>query len=152
MAKSSLKTINEFLEPRKFALIGLSRNAKSFSRLAFKELRAKGYTIYPVNPNLDEVDGVKCYRDIAQLPQDVRHAVFMTPKDKTSGAVVEGIDHGFTHIWLQQGAETPDAISTASEKGVKLVSKTCLLMHADPKGVHKFHGSIMKLFGAFSKN
>ena len=152
MAKTSLTEIQAFLEPGKFAFIGLSRDEKKFSRAAFKELKKKGYTMYPVNPNLESVDGIKCYRDISELPSDVKHGLFMTPKKNTAGAVENAIQHGFTHLWIQQGAETKEAIGIANEHGVKLVSRTCILMHAAPSGVHKFHGAIMKLFGAFSKN
>ena len=152
MAKKSLSTINAFLEPRKFAFIGLSRDPKKFSRAAFKELKAKGYDMYPVNPNLEEIDGIKCYRDISELPPGIKHALFMTPKENTAGAVENAINQGFTHIWIQQGADTKEAIETANQNGVKLVYKTCILMHASPTGVHKFHGFLMKLFGAFSEN
>jgi hypothetical protein len=152
MAKNSIFNINAFLEPRKFAFIGLSRDEKKFSRAAFKELKKKGYTMYPVNPNLDEVDGVKCYRSISELPADIRHALFMTPKQSTAEAVKDAIHHGFTHIWIQQGAETGEALEAVQQSGVKFISKTCILMHATPSGVHKFHGAIMKFFGAFSKN
>lgn len=151
MSKNSLTTIQEFLAPKKFAFIGLSSDPKKFSRAAFKELKAKGYEIYPVNPKLDQVDGIKCYRDIADLPSDIKRALFMTPKENTAGAVENAIHHGFTHLWIQQGAETKEALDVANENAVKLVSKTCILMHATPSGVHKFHGFIMKIFGAFPK-
>jgi len=152
MAKNSFSTIEAFLAPRKFAFIGLSRDPKKFSRAVFKELKVKGYEMYPVNPNLDEIDGVKCFKDISELPADVRHALFMTPKANTAGAVENAIHHGFTHIWIQQGAETTDAIELATQNGVKLVSKTCIMMHANPSGIHKFHRFLAKLFGAFPKN
>jgi uncharacterized protein len=152
MAKNSLKTINDFLEPKRFALIGLSRDPKKFSRAVFKELQNKGYNIYPVNPNMDDIEGVKCYQSITDLPGNVKHAVFMTPKTSTAGSVEMAINQGFTHIWIQQGAETKEAIQLANEKGVKLVHNTCIMMHAGPAGVHKFHRFLSKLFGAFPKN
>ena len=152
MAKNSLTVINDFLEPKQIALIGLSRDPKKFSRAVFKELRAKGYDIYPVNPNMDDAEGVKCYHNIADLPEDVKHALFMTPKSNTAGAVENAVHHGFTHIWLQQGAETKEAIEIARQNGVKLVSGACIMMHANPSGVHKFHRFLSKLFGAFPKN
>lgn len=108
--------------------------------------------MYPVNPNLDDIDGVKCYRDISELPSDIRHALFMTPKENTAAAVENAIHHGFTHIWIQQGAETKDAIEIATQNGVRLVLKTCIMMHASPSGIHKFHGFLSKLFGKFPKN
>ena len=151
MAKNSLKTINEFLEPKKFAFIGLSRDPKKFSRAIFKELLAKGYDMYPVNPNMDDVEGVKCYQDVSDLPESVRYGLFMTPKANTAGAVENAIHHGFTHLWIQQGAETKEAAETARQSGVNLVYGSCVMMHANPSGVHKFHGILSKLFGVFPK-
>lgn len=152
MPKNNLSTIKAFLEPGKFAFVGLSRDPKKFSRAAFKELKSKGYEIFPVNPNLDEIDGIKCYKDISEVPSEVKHALFMTPKENTAGAMENAIHHGFTHIWIQQGAETKEALELAEQSGVKLISKTCILMHAQPSGVHKFHRILAKLFGNFPKN
>ena len=152
MAKNSLATINEFLEPKSFAFIGLSRDPKKFSRSVFKELRAKGYEVFPVNPNMDDVEGVKCYHDISELPKNVRHALFMTPKPSTVSAVESAINSGFTYLWLQQGTESREAINVAKENGVKLVSGACIMMHSNPGGVHAFHRFLSKMFGAFPKN
>jgi len=151
MAKNSLTTINDFLNPKSFAFIGLSRDPKKFSRSVYKELVEKGYEIYPVNPNMDDVDGVKCYHDVADLPETVRHGLFMTPKTNTAGAVENAIHHGFSHIWIQQGAETKEAIEIAKQNGVKLVTHACIMMHSNPGGVHKFHRFLSKLFGTFPK-
>jgi predicted CoA-binding protein len=152
MAKNSLSSINDFLTPKSFAFIGLSRDPKKFSRAVFKELIAKGYDIYPVNPNMDDVEGVRCYHDVAELTGSVHHALFMTPKSGTAAAVENAIEHGFTHIWIQQGAETKDAIDLANAKGVKLVAGACIMMHSNPTGVHKFHRFLSKMFGALPKN
>lgn len=152
MAKNSLQTIAEFLEPKQFALIGLSRDPKKFSRSAYKELTAKGYEIIPVNPNMDDLDGVKCYHDIAKLPASVKRVLFMTPKSSTADEVTKAIAHGITHIWLQQGAETREAAEAAAKGNAKLVYGACIMMHSNPDGVHKFHRFLSKLFGAFPKN
>lgn len=151
MSKNSLKTVQEFLEPKKFAFIGLSRDPKKFSRGIFKELTAKGYEMYPVNPNMDDVEGIKCYHDVSELPDSVRYGLIMTPKSNTAGTVENAIHHGFTHLWIQQGAESKEASDIAKQNGVKLVYGACIMMHASPGGVHKFHRFLSKLFGAFPK-
>lgn len=151
MAKNSLSTINEFLAPKSLAFIGLSRDPKKFSRAVYKELLGKGYDIYPVNPNMDDVEGVKCYHDVADLPESVRHGLLMTPKKNTAGAVENAIHHGFTHLWIQQGAETKEAVEIAKQNAVKVVHGACIMMHANPAGVHKFHGFLSKIFGVFPK-
>jgi predicted CoA-binding protein len=151
MAKNNLTTINDFLQPKSFAFIGLSRDPKKFSRSVYKELLSKGFAVYPVNPNMDDIEGVKCYYDVTELPENVKHGLFMTPKANTAGAVENAIHHGFSHVWIQQGAETKDAIEVARQNGVKLVAGACIMMHANPSGVHGFHRFLARLFGAFPK-
>ena len=144
MAKNSLTTIEEFIKPKKFALIGLSRDPKKFSRAVFKELTAKGFEIYPVNPNMDDVEGVKCFQQITEVPGDVKSVLFMTPKQSTAGAVEAALNHGFTHIWIQQGAETKEAVEKVKASGASLVYGACIMMHSNPSGVHKFHRFLSK--------
>lgn len=152
MAKNSLSTIEEFLKPKKFALIGLSRDPKKFSRAVFKELTAKGYEIYPVNPNMDDVEGVKCFHRISEVPGDIKQVLFMTPKESTAAEIKAALDHGMTHIWIQQGAETKEAVELVKGHDSKLIYGACIMMHGNPSGVHKFHRMLSKLFGAFPKN
>ncbi len=47
----TLNEIQKFLEPRKMAIAGASRNLKKFGGVVFKELKDKGFTLYPINPN-----------------------------------------------------------------------------------------------------
>jgi predicted CoA-binding protein len=44
------KIIEEFLGPRKLAIAGVSGNSKKFGYLVFRDLKANGYEVYPVNP------------------------------------------------------------------------------------------------------
>ncbi len=52
--------IQNFLQPRRFAIAGVSRNPKKFGRMVYNELKKSGYTLYPINPNLQEIEGEKC--------------------------------------------------------------------------------------------
>ena len=144
--------IEAFLAPKKMVLVGMSRDPKKFSRVAYKELLSKGFEVYPLSPNLDEVDGARCYRDYSELPKGITHALIMTPKDKTAGSLESAVNYGITHAWLQQGAETSEALDVAQKLNLNLISKTCILMHAGHvKGVHGIHRVIMKIFGQLYK-
>jgi predicted CoA-binding protein len=151
MAKNTLESIRKFTESKEFAFIGISRDPKKFSRSVYKELLKKGYKMHPVNPNIDTIDGARCYKDMSELPAGISHALVMTPKAHTAGAVEHAIQHGIQHIWLQQGAETQEALEVAKQNGVNLVYGACIMMHTDPEGVHKFHRFLSKLFGAYPK-
>jgi hypothetical protein len=49
------------------------------------------------------------------------------------------------HVWLQQGAESEEAIRVAAASGIALVHGECVLMHAQPRGIHFLHRWIRDL-------
>jgi hypothetical protein len=75
------------------------------------------------------------------------------PKDKTASAVLECAQAGILDVWvlpINGCGENVRAI--ASEKGIHLIWGVCMFMFLQNAGwVHRFHGRILKLFGAFPK-
>ena len=140
--------IESVLNSKKLAFAGVSGDPKKFSRIVYKELKEKGYELYPVNPKLDDVDGDKCYGSVTEVPDDVKWGILMTPKASTSKVLKEAIDKGFESIWIQQGAHTPESLEVAEKAGIKLVYNKCIMMFASPvKGVHAFHRFLARIFG-----
>lgn len=145
------KEIDDFFNGGRIAFIGLSGNPKKFSNMVFKELSQKGIEFVPVNPKMTELDGVKCYENVASLPDDVKSALIMTPKSQTPQVLREIGEKGLKNIWIQQGAHSAESHKVASELDINLVHNKCIMMYAGPvKGVHKFHRAIIKLFGRLS--
>ena len=149
---TTLNEIQKFLEPKKLAVAGASRNPKKFGGAIFKELKEKGFDLYPVNPNADEIQGVQCYKSIAELPDDVTHLYIVTQKVETQQIVDAAIEKGIKMIWMQQKSETPEAVKTAEDAGIIVISQRCLFMFVDPVGgPHAFHRFFTKLFGGYPK-
>jgi predicted CoA-binding protein len=146
---ATLRQIEEFLGSEPIAMAGVSRNPKKFGFAAFRELKEKGMNIIPVNPN--EIHGSKVYRDIKSLPDDVRALIVMTGKDQTAGVIREARDKGIRQIWVQQMAETKEALKELEGSGVNFITKECILMHYKPHSIHKFHAAIRKLFRTFPR-
>ncbi len=148
----TLNDIQKFLEPRKFAIAGVSRNPKKFGASVFKELREKGFVIYPINPNAEEIQGVKCYKSVMDLPADVEHLFIVTPKKETDAVAKLAVKKGIKMIWIQQMSDTPEAVETIREAGIPLIYKKCIMMFASPvKSFHAFHRFFVKAFGRYPK-
>lgn len=148
----TLNEIQKFLEPRKLAIAGASRNLKKFGGVVFKELQANGFILYPINPNAEEIQGVKCYKSVDGLPADVEHLLILTSKEETDSVVHSAIKKGIKMIWIQQKSETPEAVKIIEEAGIPLIYNKCIMMFASPvKGVHGFHRFLTKTFGAYPK-
>ena len=60
--------IADFLAQKRIAVAGVSRSGNDFSNAIYRKLRDAGYQVYAVNPNIDEIDGEICYRQLAAIP------------------------------------------------------------------------------------
>lgn len=147
----TLRQINEFLASEPIALAGVSRNPKKFGFAAFRELKEKGMNLIPVNPHADEIHGTKVFRDIKSLPETVKGLIVMTRKDQTAGVIRDAREKGIKQIWIQQMAETKEALKELEGSDINFITKECILMHYKPHSIHKFHAGIRKFFRLFPK-
>jgi predicted CoA-binding protein len=148
---TTLKKINEFLESQPIAVVGVSRNPKKFGYTAFKELKEKGMKIVPVNPEADQIMGEKSYQSIRELPSDVKGVIILTKKQKTASVVKEAKEKGIKQIWIQQMADTKEALDELKDTDINYITGECILMHYKPHSIHKFHSSLKKFFRLFPK-
>jgi predicted CoA-binding protein len=136
----------EFVESKTYAIAGVSRNRKKFGNYVFRKLQEKGYKILPVNPNATEINGFECYPEISALPPDITHLVVLTPKNQTYQIVEAAVNKGIKNIWVQQSSETKELMEYARDKSNNFIFKKCIMMYAEPKGMHKFHRFLNDLF------
>lgn len=151
MKRGTMNDIQSFLNSGPVAVAGVSRDKKKFGRMVFDELRAKGYSLVPINPNIESIDEAPCYPDVAGLPEDVRNLLIITPKEYTSALIQQAIVRGMERVWIQQASDTPEALRLADEAGLKLIAGRCIYMFAKPSGIHRFHYRLTKLFGGIPK-
>jgi len=147
----TLKQINDFIDSQPIAMVGVSRNPKKFGYAAFKELKEKGMKIIPVNPEADQIMGEKSYPNVKALPSEVNGIIILTKKEKTAAIVREAKEKGINHIWIQQMADSKEALNELNSSGINFITGECILMHYKPHSIHKFHGRLKKFFGLFPK-
>ncbi|MEP2478376.1 MAG: CoA-binding protein, partial [Nitratireductor sp.] len=90
----STAVIDDFLAQQHLAFVGVSHDPKEFSAGVYRELKAHGYELSPVNPHADEVDGDRCVPSVAELPDGIDGAIVMVPADASAGVVQACIDRG----------------------------------------------------------
>ncbi len=147
MKKARLAQIKEFQRYRNTAIAGISRDAKKFGYQLAQMLIEQGYHLRPVHPEADEILGLKCYRSVNELPADTDSIIIVTPKEATNQCLNDAIAAGIRQIWIQQFSESPESIETASKTEANIVIGRCLFLYSNPKGVHRFHARIARLFG-----
>ena len=149
---NTMQDIRAFVAEKTLAVAGVSRDEKSFSATVTKELKAKGYTLYPVNPNTDSIRGETCYPSLSALPRKVGGVLVFTPPAQTEKVVREAAAAGIRRIWIQQGAQSEGALRFCVENSLPAVSRQCILMFAEPvSSIHAFHRWFTKLFGGMPR-
>ena len=140
-------SIEQFLSENTLALAGASRSGKKFGNAVAKDLTKKGYKLFLVHPEASEVDGLKCYSNLAELPDEVGGLVLVVPPEQTERIAQEAAAMGIQNIWMQQGSESREAVDLCQENGINVIHGECILMFAQPTGIHKFHHWIWGLIG-----
>lgn len=146
------KVIEEFVNNSELAIAGVSSDPKKWGNMLYRELTKKGYTVYPVNPKLDEAEGTKCYHSVSDLPDHIENLILATPPSATEAIVRECKDSGIKRIWMHQGgggtgAHSDDAEKYVREHNMELVHGFCPMMFFPPTGIHKIHLWFKKISG-----
>jgi len=92
---------SEFLVNKRIAVTGVSRNAQGHgSNVVYQRLRERGYEVFAVNPNADQVEGDKCYHDLKSIPGGVGAVVIGTKPETAETTVRECATLGIKHVWM----------------------------------------------------
>lgn len=119
----------DFLAGDSFAVIGASTNRAKYGNKVLRSYIQNGRRVYPVNPRAEEIEGLKAYPSLADLPEKVHGVSIITPPKITEQLVQEVIDLGIKHIWMQPGAESDAAIATARDAGINVIGgDACVLV------------------------
>jgi len=108
----------EFLTGKRVAVTGVSRKAKDHgSNVVYKRLRERGYEVFAVNPNADEVEGDRCYHDLGSIPGGVDHVVIGTRPERAENTMHECADLGIKHVWMHRGPGHGSVSEAAADYG-----------------------------------
>ncbi len=122
--------IKDFLKQKKIAVAGSFRNETKFAYKIFKALRSKGYEVYPVNPGLDQVDGVKCYKSIKDIPFDIDAVNLVVPPKVSQEMIKDSLERSIKKIWLQPGAEDEAVLEFCQDNNIKPIHGLCIMLEA----------------------
>lgn len=120
--------IKEFITQKRFAVIGASNNIHKYGYKIFKNLKSRGYEVYPVNPRINTLEGTKCYANLADIPVKVDVADFVIPPRETEKVLRDCKRLGLGRIWLQPGSESDTAIAFCHENKMKVVYGICVML------------------------
>jgi uncharacterized protein len=108
----------EFLADKRIAVTGVSRTPKTHgSNTVYKRLRERGYQVFAVNPNTGQVEGDRCYRDLASIPGGVQAVVIGTRPEIAEATMRECAELGIKHVWMHRGPGAGSVSAAAAGYG-----------------------------------
>ena len=122
-----------FLASKRIAVTGVSRAPKEHgANSVYKRLRDRGYQVFAVNPNTDEVEGDRSYHDLKSIPDGVDAVVIATAPSRADGTMRECAELGITRVWMHRGpgagSVSPAAAAYGREHGITVIEGGCPLM------------------------
>lgn len=113
--------------PSSVAILGASAKPDRYSNMLLRKLAAAGHAVYPVNPALDSLDGLRVYRSLAELPEGIDVlSVYLNPAHSAelAGDIAAS---GIPRVIFNPGAENPALARRLAQAGVR-VEEACSLV------------------------
>jgi predicted CoA-binding protein len=143
----------EFLAHRRIAVTGVSRQPASHGgNLVYRRLRQRGFDVFAVNPNAEQVEGDRCYPNVGAIPGGVDAVVIATRPEAAEATVRECAELGIGHVWMHRsfggGSVSKAAAELARSRGISVIEGGCPLMF-DPvaDGAHRVMRVLFTLTG-----
>jgi predicted CoA-binding protein len=137
----------EFLACKRIAVTGVSRTPSGHgSNAVYTRLRDRGYEVFAVNPNADQVEGDRCYHSLREIPGGVAAVVMATRPETVEATMHECVELGITRAWMHRafgaGSVNERAVHYGRDNGVTVIDGGCPLMFAPTSD---FAHSVIKL-------
>jgi predicted CoA-binding protein len=123
----------EFLGHKRIAVTGVSRTPGNHgANVVYKRLRDRGYDVFAVNPNAEEVEGDHAYHDLHSISGGVEAVVIGTRPEIAEETMRECAKLGIKHVWMHRGPGAGSVSETATaygrERGISVIDGGCPCM------------------------
>lgn len=113
-------------EAKTIAVVGLSPKPERPSYQVAAYLQGAGYEIIPVNPGQGQIMGLRCYPDLASIPQPVDIVDIFRNPSEVPAIVDSAIAIGAKVLWMQIGIVHEEAAAKARATGLTVIMDRCL--------------------------
>ncbi len=125
-------SVAEFLKSRRIAVTGVARDGQLPANSIFRRLKECGYDVVPVNPRATEVEGARCYPDVASVPGELDAVMVASPPASGVGIVRACADRGVRQVWFHRsvgdGSVSAEAVRECRSRGIEPIVGGCPMM------------------------
>jgi predicted CoA-binding protein len=112
------------------AVVGATDNPEKYGSVIYQDLKAKGFKVFPVNPNRATVDGDPAYRSLADLPERPTIVNLVVHPDQTLEVLRQAKELGLTNAWVQPGAGGGDVVDYLENNGFTYLANSCIMVRS----------------------
>ncbi len=113
-----------FASSRRIAVVGLSPDPAKAS-YGVAQYLSQYYEVVPVNPNYEDIEGVRCYPSVASIPGSVDLIDVFQRSERVPDFVDDALAAGSPYFWMQHGIRNAAARAELEAKGVQVVDDLC---------------------------
>lgn len=130
--KGEIMTTKEILEKYKTIVVyGMSTNPAKPANEVPHYMMARGYKIIPLNPTVEQIDGMKSYKSLMDIPDEIEILDVFRRSEDCLAVVEEAVERKKARgdvkvIWLQLGIVNNEAKKLAEENGIEFVQDKCI--------------------------
>lgn len=120
------------------AILGASTDRTKFGNKSVRAHQAKGFTVYPVNPKADEIEGIKAYPSLAEIPAGKldRVSVYLPPAVGVK-VLPQIAERGCDELWLNPGTESDELVAEAERLGLNVIQACSIVdVGVSPHDLH----------------
>jgi uncharacterized protein len=129
-------SVAEFLAGKRFVVAGVSRQPQQPANAVYRKLRDSGFEVLPVNPNAEEVEGVRCYPNLASIRGSIDGIVVATHPRNALDIVRQCGERGVRQVWFHRsfgtGSVSGEAVRECKARGIQCIEGGCPLMYCEP--------------------
>lgn len=100
------------------AIVGASSDRRKFGNKAVRSFRQQGYTVIPIHPSADEIEGDKAYASVLDYPGTIDEVSVYVPAEIGMSVIEDIAQKGIPIVWLNPGADEPQVVTKARNLGL----------------------------------
>jgi predicted CoA-binding protein len=109
------------------AVVGASKNRAKYGNKALRAYLAEGWTVFPVNPNETEIEGLRCYPSVLDIPEPLDRVTLYVPPATGLQLLEEIAQKGCGELYVNPGAESPEVLERARALGLQPIFACSIL-------------------------
>lgn len=114
-------------EKQTVAVLGASTNREKYGNKSVRAHLRAGWEVYPVNPRADEIEGLKCYPSLREIPKHLNRVTVYLPPKLGLAAIEEIAAVKPDEVYLNPGAESPELVARARELGLEPIQACSII-------------------------